>query len=418
MPATGGYARKTTIDSTPMSAIRDRPLMVRVGKALVLANTRYWRTVAPLARTQLGRWTRHAESIPDATLQGIALTNLREEGFNAQATATLAALAPRTHRGSVVEAIVALQIIYDYLDSLVELPLANPIGDGRRLYQALIDAVVLDRKPQGEYYANALEAEDGGYLADLVQAVRQALTRLPKRAVIAQASMRAATRCAEAQVHAHADSVLDDAQLIRWAANYAADPGLQSREFLAGAVSSTLALHALIAAAADPATSREQVRAIDDVYLAIAALTTLLDGLIDYKQDILSTGRPGYIRYYEDHSALIAGLRHTISHATARARDTPNEAYHLMTLVGVVAYYGSAPTASSVFARPVIRQIRRDLRPLITPTLAVMHTWRIAKRLRRIAVTMACRSPEERAPPNRHAALNGYNPGEIYWPIE
>jgi tetraprenyl-beta-curcumene synthase len=356
--------------------------MARMGQALVLANVRYWRTVAPLTRTQLSRWTRHAESIPDATLQDLALTNLREEGFNAQASATLAALAPRRHRRSVVEAIVGLQIIYDYLDSLVELPLVDPLGDGRTLYQALIDAVVLDHDPQGGYYANALQAEDGGYLEELVHAVREALMRLPKRAVIARASMRAAMRCTEAQVHGHANSVLDDAQLMRWAANHAADTGLQWREFFAGAVSSTLALHALIAAAANPATSREQAHAIDDVYLAISALTTLLDGLIDYKQDILSTGRPGYIRYYEDHSALTEGLRRTIRHATALARDTPDEAYHLMTLTGVVAFYSSAPTASSTFAQPVIEEIRRELRPLITPTLAVMHTWRIAKRLR------------------------------------
>jgi hypothetical protein len=53
-----------------------------------------------------------------------------------------------------------------------------------------------------------------------------------------------------------------------------------------------------------------------------------------------------------------------------------------MTLVGVVAYYASAPTADSEFALPVMRRIRRELEPLITPTLAVMQAWRTAKRLR------------------------------------
>jgi hypothetical protein len=53
-----------------------------------------------------------------------------------------------------------------------------------------------------------------------------------------------------------------------------------------------------------------------------------------------------------------------------------------MTLVGVVAYYLSAPTAGSAFARPVTRRIRSELQPLIAPTLAVMHGWRLAKRAR------------------------------------
>ena len=53
-----------------------------------------------------------------------------------------------------------------------------------------------------------------------------------------------------------------------------------------------------------------------------------------------------------------------------------------MTLVGVVAYYGSAPGAGSASALPVIAHMRSELRPLITPTLAIMRAWRLAKRLR------------------------------------
>jgi hypothetical protein len=50
-----------------------------------------------------------------------------------------------------------------------------------------------------------------------------------------------------------------------------------------------------------------------------------------------------------------------------------NQAHHqVMTLVGVAAYYISAPTTISNFAQPVTRHARRKLKPLITPTLAVM----------------------------------------------
>jgi hypothetical protein len=58
-------------------------------------------------------------------------------------------------------------------------------------------------------------------------------------------------------------------------------------------------------------------------------------------------------------------------------------AHHVMTLAGVVAFYTSAPTASSGDAAVVARHVQRELRPLIAPTLAVMRAWRRGKRLRR-----------------------------------
>lgn len=360
----------------------NHPLTLRVNVALVLANLRYWSTVAALVHTQLDHWTQRTEDIPDHALQKIAITNLREEGFNAQATATLATLARRPYRTPVVEAIVGLQVLYDYLDSLIERPLADPLAEGRQLYQAFIDAIVLDNPSHGDYYPQTQGSDDGGYLQELVDVVRNALIRLPSQTAIAQVSAKVVRRCSEAQIHAHAASSLGDRQLERWASSNALGTGLEWREFLAGAVSSGLSLHALIALAGDPNTSQGHAFAIDEVYLSICAATTLLDGLIDYEQDIFSMGRPGYTRYYEDGNALTQGLRSVIHRAASNACDLPNGPYHLMILIGVVAYYLSAPTASSDYARYATEQIRQELTPLITPILAIMRVWRSAKRTR------------------------------------
>lgn len=365
-----------------MPIFGDHPLTVRLSVALVLANARYWSTVAPLVRTQLDYWTLRAEAIPDPTLKEVALVNLREEGFNAQATSTLATLAPREYRKPVVQAIVGLQVLYDYLDSLIERPLPDPLGEGRQLYKAFIDAIILDGAPRGDYYPPSHESADGRYLEDLVRVVRSALTQLPSQKAIARVFIYAAERCAEAQVHAHATTVLGDAQLEGWAITNAAGTGLGWREFLAGAVSSGLALHALIAAASDPQTSQEQALAVDELYLSVCAVTTLLDGLIDYEQDMHSMGQPGYIRYYEDNDALAQGLTGLIRRAERGALHIPNSTHHLMTLVGVAAYYVSAPSASNEFARDITGQIHHDLKPLITPTLAIIRTWRVAKHAR------------------------------------
>jgi hypothetical protein len=363
-----------------MPTIGPHPPIVRMNAALVLASARYWSTVAPLVRTQLARWTWCAQRIPHPTLQQVALANLREEGFNAQATATLATLTPRRYRKPVVEAIVGLQVMYDYLDSLIERPHTDHLADGRQLYGAFIDAVNPSAEPAHIYYPRVPESDDGGYLKELIDVVRAALTQLPSQATIAQVARHAAERCAEAQVRAHATSTIGSSQLQTWATCGAHDTGLGWREFLAGAVSSGLALHALAATAADPRATEEQALTIDTVYLSICALTTLLDGLVDYEQDLRDLGHIGYIRYYSNHDELSSALKTVIHRASTESRDLPNRAYHLMTLIGVVAYYVSAPSASSEFARPVIMQLHQELKPLITPTLSLMRAWRIAKR--------------------------------------
>src|SRR5580704_2983702 len=87
-------------NDTPSSAtvFADRKLLARAGLALVLANARYWTTVAPQARSELARWRARANQIEDRELRTLALGKLAEEGFAAEVAATLATLTPRRHR--------------------------------------------------------------------------------------------------------------------------------------------------------------------------------------------------------------------------------------------------------------------------------------------------------------------------------
>jgi tetraprenyl-beta-curcumene synthase len=364
-----------------VSAFGDRRLVARAGVALVIANVRYWPTVAPIVRRQLSRWEQHASRIPDPILQALALQKLREERFNAEVAATLATLAPRAHRADAVEAIVAFEVMYDYLDGLTEQPTPDPLRDGGQLFRAFTDAVRPPGEASGGYYSQHPQSDDGGYLEGLADAVAGALARLPASASISQVAQGSAARCAGAQTRINAAPSVGSAQLERWAATGASETGLGWREFLAGAASSVLAVHALIAAGADPRTTREQAVEIDRAYLSICTLSTILDSLIDYEDDI-AAGEPSFIQLYPNEKLLASGLASAAHLAAGRARTLPNGPHHLMTLVGVVAYYTSAPSASSGFARPIAIGIQQELRPLITPTLGVMRAWRAAKRMR------------------------------------
>jgi tetraprenyl-beta-curcumene synthase len=354
--------------------------MARASLALALANARYWSSVAPLVRAHLHRWEQRACAIPDPVLRQVALENLHAERFNAEVAAMLATPVAGSHRASAVEAIVALEIMYDYLDGLIELPMTNPLEGGRCLSRAFTDALDPHAEPGEAYYSRYPHSDDGGYLEALLATVRVALARLPAAAAIREIAQKSAARCAEAQVRVHAVPRMGAAQLEEWAKGEAAGTALQWREFLAGAAASVLAVHALIAAAGDDRTTGAKAAKIDETYLAISALSTMLDSVVDYEHDI-GAGEPWYVRHFEDRALFAGAVVDTAEHAATQARALPNGAHHVMLLVAVVAYYTSAPTARGEFARPVIVHIHQELQPLITPTLAVMRVWRGAKQL-------------------------------------
>ncbi len=387
--------------------------------ALLVANVRYWSTVAPVVRAQLTRWERRAREIPDPLLQTLASSKLREERFNVEVAATLATLAPRAYRHAAAEAIVALQVMYDYLDLLTEQPSADPLPDSRCLYGTLPDALTSGVPPEGDYYRHHPPCNDGGYLQELVGTVRLALARLPATGAVTEVALRAAERCAEAQVLSHAAAhaearvqgsqahtagrtepgsgdpwVVDRpargaepgsggsgvAELELWARREAQGTTLQWPEYLAGAAASVIALHALIAAAADRRTTPANAEAIDTVYLSIGALT-MLDSLVDHWEDA-ERGELGYLRCYDSAEQMAVRLASVAAEGKRRARALPDGAHHVMTLVGVLAYYTSAPSAHNAPALAVTEHMRRELWPLIEPTLALMRAWRLAKRAR------------------------------------
>jgi tetraprenyl-beta-curcumene synthase len=187
----------------------------------------------------------------------------------------------------------------------------------------------------------------------------------------------------------HAVPALGTEQLQEWATGESEGTGLQWRELLAGAASSVLVLHALIAAAADPRTTPDAAARIAEAYLSTCVLLTVLDGLVDYEHDTSCDGpeRPGYLNLFEDPDELSDVLVHTARRAAIQARALPNRAHHVMILVGVVAYYSSEPGADGELARPVVTCLRRELAPLMSPTVAVMRAWRSTKRRARSFAT-------------------------------
>lgn len=352
--------------------------------ALVRANVRYWPTVAPATGRELRRWEQRAAQIPDPVLRGLAISKLDAEHFNAQVATTLTTLAPRAARPSLIRALVALEVAYDYLDGLTERPADEPLEGRLACFAPFADA--LDPGPvgargPGREESQAPDAEDGGYLRALLVTVRDEVAGLASWPALAPVAHGAAARTADAQARLHAAGALGDEQLREWAQPIADSAGLGWRELLAGAAASVLACHALIVAAAGPRVTAADAERLDAFYLRLCALSTLLDSLVDREIDQQS-GSGSLLRLYPDRAELTGSLTSLAREASALAGSLPDGPHHLMIMAGVVSYYLSAPAARTAYAEPVTAGLRRQLSPLIHPTLAVMRAWRAAKRLR------------------------------------
>lgn len=312
--------------------------------AVAAALAAYRRSVLPAARAELRRWRAAATAVPDPALRAAALAAAERKASNPEAIAVFALLAPRPTRGRALLAMTALQLAIDYLDTLGEQPLARPLEAGLALHEALVDAVSPEAAA-ADWYRSYPRREDGGFLTGLVDACRRHLALLPAAAAVAERIGPAARRCGEGQTHTHAAASQGGAELERWARSLPAEPGYRWWEVAAGA-SSSVAVHALIAAAADRRTTADTAALLDAAYHpSIGALTVLLDDLVDRAEDD-AAGAPNYMRRYRDGEDAADRLALIASMARARLEPLPRRGLHAAILAGVAGFYlGALPPA-------------------------------------------------------------------------
>jgi tetraprenyl-beta-curcumene synthase len=343
--------------------------------ALLAANIDYWLTIAPVARGELERWRNHALLIPDPVLRTQALHKLSTEALNSEGATIFALLAPRASRRKLIRLIVAYQTMYDYLDAVNEEPAFSPLRDGLRLHRALLDTIQ-NGNTKANYYANHIEHDDGGYLHALVGTCRDTLNALPCREVVIPVLTVAIRRCSEAQAHNHASVVEGREKLMSWSEKQAPDSGYLWWELAAAGVSS-LALHALLAAAATPRMTSHEAQRIGAAYFpSVCAISALLDSLIDLERDADTTNHRFAANYASSEQAAerYAAIIVDAESQLGRLRQAP---LHTILLMGVLGYYLSAREARSDFAYAVTERATKATSSTIWPVLMVMRFRRL-----------------------------------------
>jgi len=365
--ANNGHRAPATLD--PLAEVLDPPGEQRVPWApsaplalpgvFAVTVLRYLLVIQPAVRRELARWQTATEAIADPALRGTARIALRKRG-NIDGAALFATLAPGAHRSSAVRALVAYQSAYNYLDALSERPSRDPVANASQLHQGLLSALDPDADDL-DYYQHSPERRDGGYLTAMLDACRTSLRSLPSFAALAPAARAAAARIVDFQTLNLSESQGGHEALERWASTSGEGrDGLQWWE-TAAACGSSLPVHALIGAAAQPGLDASNARAIDRAYHPSAtALHSLLDSLVDRRED-QEAGRRCLLENYG--SSVLASAR--LGSLARRAREDMTrlgDAHtHRVILTAMCSYYLSAPQCETAEARRVRGELGRAL---------------------------------------------------------
>jgi tetraprenyl-beta-curcumene synthase len=323
--------------------------------AFIGAARSYWLGVFPCARCELRHWRQRAGEILDPALRRYAVEAQRTKRDSIEGAIAFATFAPRSSREAVVRALTAYQVAFDYIDTVSEQPNADPIANGLRLNQALLRAL----EPGSEhldYYAHHSEREDAGYLWDLVDTCRTALSGLPSYAAIADLVRRATLRVVSYQSLNHGDAHGSLEAFTRWArAETRGSSGLRWWE-IGAAAGSPLPVFALIAAAASPSTGAREAAAVERAYFPwIASLNSLLDNLIDRNEDA-ACGQRNLIDYYASPAETATRLQ-TLASQALRGTRALSEQHHTMILAAMASFYHASPRARAPEIRVVTQRI-------------------------------------------------------------
>lgn len=315
--------------------------------------------VLPLLNAELAHWRARAADIPNPQLRQTAETALDKRG-NIEGAALFATLAPPAHRHRTVRALVAFQTAYNYLDTLSELPSEDPVANADQLHQALLLALH-PGAPHPDYYEHNPDRGDGGYLTGILEVCREAVAGLPSYAAVAPTARAAAARIVDFQTLNLSEEQGGHRALKAWATEVTpAASGLAWWE-TAAAAGSSLAVHALIAAAADPHSRRPGARDLDRAYFPwIGALHSLLDSLVDRTEDH-ANGQHNLLDYYHsppDATIQLAGLA---MRARGSTEHLPSPHAHRVILTAMCSYYLSAPQCDTAAARMITRTLTRAL---------------------------------------------------------
>lgn len=282
-------------------------------------------------------------AIPDRPMRRDALDSLARKRSHIDGAA-LFTIIPCRRSAALLQVLIAYQIMFDFLDSVNERSCSHGPANGVQLHLALIDA--LDPgAPLADYFAFSPWRDDGGYLLALVQACRRSCALLPGYSQVRELLLGEALGFEVLALNHIASASERDGALRSWAAGRPAS-ALRWYEQTAGG-SSTLAVHALLALAAEPGRAAADMLSARWRYAeVISVMGTMLDSYVDQIEDRQS-GDHSYVAHYPTTMLAVTRLRSLIERSLQASLGLVEGERHAVIVACMVAMYLSKDSASS-----------------------------------------------------------------------
>jgi tetraprenyl-beta-curcumene synthase len=361
---------------------------------------------------EVARWRRRAAAIKDPRARADALHGLDHKRGHIDGAALFWTVPPRRDR-QLVRALVAYEVLQDFLDSLSERAASAGVrdADARRPFRALGEALDPAR-PLSDWCAG-LPWDARGYLAALVAACRESVLALPSFTTVQPFLARETDRAEVLHLNHIRDRSQRDPALRAWAAATFGTGGCQPgapgepsapvrdapivgdrpdyahalpreacddrlRWFeLTAAASGWITTHALLCQAAIPGVTSADVAATHAAYFPHVALTlTLLDSWADQEPDARA-GDHNYLSHYAAPLDAVTRLQASIARAAHDVLALPDGERHAVLLACMIALYMSKDSARTPRTRPTSNAIVRSGGALPRLLLPVLRLWRI-----------------------------------------
>jgi tetraprenyl-beta-curcumene synthase len=295
--------------------------------------------VLPQVSREIRRWDRQLDDCGDWMLLKQAMSSLKHKRFHAQGGCFYALYSPQYSK-QMISLVVALQTISDYLDNLCDRGGIYDEAAFRCLHQAMLDALSTKPVHSRDYYRYYIARNDGGYLRALVEECRGSIVVFPAYPVVQGELLRLVSLYNDLQVFKHLHLHTRHARLKRWFRDKCSvsAPPLYFWEF-AAACGSTLAMFALLSAAASAHTTEEEVRRITGAYFPwVCGLHILLDYWIDQEEDRIG-GDLNFTSCYPSPEIAAQRLHLFLNKSLEGVSRLPHPSFHRTVVRGLLAVY-------------------------------------------------------------------------------
>lgn len=292
-------------------------------------------------RQRIKFWRSAADKLdPELKCQGLA--SIESKAFHCLGGAVYAVY-PQVDRRVMLDAIVALQTISDYLDNLCDRVGVNDEQAFEQLHLSFIHA--LDPTvPMVDYY-RYYPYKESTYLNTLVQTCRHQIRQMPYYKDYQPLINELAAYYCKLQVLKHLRPA-GPSRLQQWAEQtfIQGNSELHWNEW-AAASSSTLGIFYSFAASFHRFSPRVRERMYEAYFPWVQGLHILLDYLIDRGEDQIH-GDLNFTFYHRDLEHTVSRMAYIRQSSKTKIEALPHPYFHQLVIDGMLAMYGSDPKLS------------------------------------------------------------------------